>query len=99
MAKRKYVRKQKPESVSDKKVKIKPDEAFTGILALIREYEPEEQNAIVSQLIKEIAIDRHTLYKSSVVNRDRRGKLLDEFLRSSNAVENILKELDAKSSN
>lgn len=68
------------------------EQATGDILTTIRQFEPEEQNAIVSHLLKELVTDRFNSVKSTNGARDRAAKNAELFMMATRDVDVAIKE-------
>lgn len=73
-----------------------PEETASELLTSIRQHEPEEQNAIVITILKELATDRWNAVRSSREATMRAEKSADVFFTSSRSMEEIVKEMQSR---
>lgn len=79
-------------------VKDTPKDHAAEILTKLRQLEPEEQNRVIDTILREITIDRIDKARSAADERDRHGKLAEEFISAMNH-ERYAKEYEANGQN
>lgn len=80
----------KTELQTDAKKRTGP-ESLNLILTEIRQHEPEDQNVIVENLLREIGIDRAEAYKSAAIAKDRAAENLELFMKVSHSAQAAIK--------
>jgi hypothetical protein len=69
-----------------------PQETFTSVITAIRQHEPEDQNEIVNEVIKELAIDRENRFNITREEYNRATKNIDQFVAGKEVAAVALKE-------
>lgn len=70
-------------------------EVVQGILTQIRQHEPEQQNEIVSAIIKQLSIDRFNKAEEATQVRQRAQRNLEDFVVNNPSAERWFKEFEA----
>jgi len=72
------------------------DETAIEMLTIIRKHEPEDQNAIVTTLLKDLAVDRWNSVKSGRDATMRAEKSAEVFFTLCRALEEVVKETQSR---
>ena len=71
---------------------VDPKDTLDTILAAIRKHDPEDQNSIIEQILREIAIDRNNRYRVTQDEHKKAAMHLDRYISLSRSAEVAIKE-------